>query len=70
MRASKKGKRTVWTAGPRPRTEVAKPTSHPYAKSYALRRRVLLKMIESRHMLIGKELEANLGDAVGLLDSA
>jgi hypothetical protein len=35
-----------------------------------LRRRVLLKMIESRGMLIGKELEANLGDAVGLLDSA
>lgn len=31
-----------------------------------LRRRVLLKMIESRHMPIGKELEANLGDAVGL----
>jgi hypothetical protein len=29
-----------------------------------LRRRVLLKMIESRHMPIGKELEANLGDAV------
>ena len=27
---------------------------------------VLLKMIESRHMPIGKELEANLGDAVGL----
>jgi hypothetical protein len=34
-----------------------------------LRRRVLLKMIESG-MLIGKELEANLGDAVGLPDSA
>ena len=33
-----------------------------------LRRRVLLKMIESRHMPIGKELEANLGDAVGLYD--
>ncbi len=33
-----------------------------------LRRRVLLKMIESRHMPIGRELEANLGDAVGLYD--
>ncbi len=34
-----------------------------------LRRRVLLKMIESRHMPIRKELEANLfGDAVGLYD--
>jgi hypothetical protein len=33
-----------------------------------LRRRVLLKMIESRHMPIGKELEANLGNAVGLYD--
>ena len=31
-----------------------------------LRRVVLLKMIDSRHMPIGKELEANLGDAVGL----
>ena len=31
-----------------------------------LRRRVLLKIIESRHMSIGKELEANLGDGVGL----
>ena len=32
------------------------------------RRRVLLKMIESRHMPIGKELEDNLGDAEGLYD--
>ena len=32
------------------------------------RRRVLLKMIESRHVRIGKELEANLGDAGRLYD--
>src|SRR6266404_283406 len=37
-------------------------------KATQLRRRVLLKMIESGHMLIGKELEANFGDAVGLYD--
>ncbi len=28
-----------------------------------------LKMIKSRHMLIGKEVEANLGNVVGLYDS-
>ncbi len=36
-------------------------------KATQLRRRVLLKMIESGHMLIGKELE---GGTVRLLDSA
>src|SRR6266496_622854 len=37
-------------------------------KATQLRRRVLLKMIESGHLLIGKELEANFGDAVGPYD--
>ena len=32
----------------------------PYRKAIQLNRRVLLKMIESRHMPIRKDLEANL----------
>src|SRR5207253_701484 len=39
----------------------------PYAESYAIARRVLLKMVESRHVPNKKELEANLfGDTVGI----
>jgi hypothetical protein len=54
----------------KPRTEVAMPTSLPTGKAMQLQRRVLLKMIESRHMPIRKDLEANLfGDAMGLPDS-
>jgi len=68
MSASKEVIRRVWTASPRPRTEVAKPASRPYAKSYSIAQTCSLKMIQSRHMPIGKELEANLGDAVGLFD--
>ena len=56
------------TAGLEPRTEVASRPRARTRKAMQLRRRVLLKMIESRHMPIGKELEANLGDAVGLYD--
>ena len=39
----------------------------PYAETYAIARRVLLKMIEDRHVPDRKELEAGLfGDPVGL----
>ncbi len=39
----------------------------PYAESYAIARRVILKMIETRHVPNKKELEANLfGDPVGI----
>ena len=42
----------------------------PTGKAMQLHRRVLLKMIESRHMPIRKDLEANLfGGAMGLSDS-
>jgi hypothetical protein len=40
----------------------------PYAETYAVARRVLLKMIEIRHVPSKRELEANLfGDAIGSL---
>lgn len=39
----------------------------PYAESYAIARRVLLKMIETRHVPDKKELEAHLfGDPIGV----
>lgn len=39
----------------------------PYAETYAIARRVLLKMIEARHVPDKKELEANLfGDPLGI----
>ena len=39
----------------------------PYAETYSIARRVLLKMIEARHVPDKKELEANLfGDDVGI----
>jgi len=39
----------------------------PYAESYAIARRVILKMIETRHVPNKKQLEANLfGDPVGI----
>ena len=47
---------------------MAKPASRPYAKSYSIAQTRSLKVIQSRHMPIGKELEAYLGDAVGLFD--
>ena len=64
-----KGKRTVGQPV-QTATEVATPISRPTGKAMQLHRRVLLKMIESRHMPIRKDLEANLfGGAMGLSDS-
>ncbi len=42
----------------------------PVRENYAIAQTCSFEMIESRGMLIGKELEAHLGDAVGLPDSA